>query len=120
MQCAVDKFSHGHRQAGIAMRGMFEERYRGYRIIVSDLGRGWQARIEGIAALSDCRPTPLDAITETKRYLDDQAAESEQLNQQRRRWSLLRATRGLSSERPIQCTPRRARKTRGNSQIVNS
>ena len=46
------------------MRGMFEERYRGYRIIVSDLGRGWQARIEGIAALTDCRPTPLDAITE--------------------------------------------------------
>jgi hypothetical protein len=56
-----------------AMRGMFEEHYRGHRIIASETEAGiWQARIEGIGALSEHRSNPRDAIGETKRYLDDQ------------------------------------------------
>ena len=51
------------------------ERYRGFQIIAHSLNGGSQAKIEGIGALSDYRLTALDAITETKRYLDEQAAE---------------------------------------------
>jgi len=51
----------------------FEEHYRGHRIIAHQTELGWQARIEGIGALSGHRPTMLAAIGEAKRYIDDQA-----------------------------------------------
>jgi hypothetical protein len=57
------------------MRGHLEEYYRGHLILAAQVEGAWQARIDGIGALSDCRPTAQDAIGETKRYLDDQAAE---------------------------------------------
>jgi hypothetical protein len=57
------------------MRRIFEERYLGYRIIASEQDGTWQARIEGIGALSAYRSAPLDAIGETKAYLDNQAGE---------------------------------------------
>lgn len=56
-------------------KAILETRHRGFRIIATRLDSGWQARIEGIGALSDYRPTALDAIDEVGRYLDDQAAE---------------------------------------------
>jgi hypothetical protein len=51
----------------------FVQQYRGHRIIAHETGLGWQARIEGIGALSGHRSTMLAAIREAKRYLDDQA-----------------------------------------------
>jgi hypothetical protein len=39
------------------------------------MGSAWQARVEGIGALSDYCSTPLAAINKAKRYLDDQANE---------------------------------------------
>jgi hypothetical protein len=51
------------------------QRYRGYRIVICDVGGAWQARVEGIGALSDHCSTPLDAMNKAKRYLDDQAGE---------------------------------------------
>src|SRR4051794_20102018 len=58
-------------------RGMerYQEQYRGFQIIARALKGGWQAKIEGIGALSDQCSTALDAISETKRYLDQQAVE---------------------------------------------
>ena len=53
----------------------YQEQYRGFQIIARALKGGWQAKIEGIGALSDQRSTALDAISETKRYLDQQAVE---------------------------------------------
>ena len=53
----------------------FIREYRGYRIIIYDVGGAWQARVEGIGALSDLCSTPLDAFSEAKRYLDEQASE---------------------------------------------
>ena len=55
------------------MRDEEEQIYRGHRIIARELGCVWQARIEGIGALSSWHPTALEAINEVKRYLDDQA-----------------------------------------------
>jgi uncharacterized protein (DUF2384 family) len=51
----------------------YEEHYRGRRIIARETELGWQARIEGIGALSEHQSTMLAAIGEAKRYLDDQA-----------------------------------------------
>jgi hypothetical protein len=59
----------------------YQEQYRGFQIIARALNGGWQAKIEGIGALSDHRPTALDAITETKRYLDEQSVERWPLRQ---------------------------------------
>jgi hypothetical protein len=61
------------------------ERYRGYRIIIHDLNGAWEARVEGVGALSDHCSTPLDAIKEAKRYLDDQANERSRSIEARRR-----------------------------------
>jgi hypothetical protein len=49
--------------------------YRGHLILAAQVEGAWQARIDGIGALSDRRSTAQDAIGETKQYLDDQAAE---------------------------------------------
>lgn len=56
-----------------------QEQYRGFRIIARVLNGGWQAKIEGIGALSDHCATALDAISETRRYLDEQATEGASL-----------------------------------------
>ena len=53
----------------------YQEQYRGFQIIARALNGSWQAKIEGTGALSDHRSTALEAISETKRYLDEQAAE---------------------------------------------
>jgi hypothetical protein len=47
------------------------EHYRGVRIIAHQHGGLWQARAEGIGALSGFHWKPHEAIAEIRRYLDD-------------------------------------------------
>jgi hypothetical protein len=48
-----------------------EERHRGIRIIASEQHGAWQARAEGIGALSRLRSSPHEAIAEIRQYLDE-------------------------------------------------
>lgn len=45
--------------------------YRGVAILAREQNGGWQARAEGVGALSAVHPTPRAAIDEIKRYLDE-------------------------------------------------
>jgi hypothetical protein len=51
------------------------ERYRGFWIVARALNGRWQAKIEGIGALSNYHPTAWDAINETRQYIDEQVTE---------------------------------------------
>jgi hypothetical protein len=58
------------------MSAEHRERYRGFRIVAARALNGrWQAKIEGIGALSNHHSTAWAAVNEIKQYIDEQVTE---------------------------------------------